>query len=420
MTQDEILEAAFKIAKTLCRDAIWDGDRCNWLGPANDVFFGAVLRGYGALGPNVYDGTAGISLFLAQVAKRTRDPIVTRTAIGAAQHAVQQHQDCPATVALSFYTGHIGIGYAAVQVGQLLGHPDLVTRGRDLILATLNRDHPTTCLLDVMLGTAASIPALIAIQDVLGATTIKEPLLAWGTRILLAADDTAFGLSWDTSSEMKTNAGDVDWLDADHPNLLGYAHGASGIGLALIELGVAFDRADFIRAGKRAFAYEDSWFDQVHQVWPDLRYHNDPTAKQITCVAWCHGAVGIGLARLRADALLMDNAFSAQIDTAKDAVIRALGDRLKPDTNMCLCHGVMGDMDLIIALGQSHRTAKLITDCATLVRTEFLDQDRPLPYGGGDSHCPPGLMLGLAGTGYGLLRLLKENRPASLLCVGAA
>jgi len=54
------LEIADRIGAQLCRDALWEGDRCNWIGClryAGDI-------AWGALGADIYAGTAGIALFL--------------------------------------------------------------------------------------------------------------------------------------------------------------------------------------------------------------------------------------------------------------------------------------------------------------------------------------------------------------------
>ena len=92
--------------------------------------------------------------------------------------------------------------------------------------------------------------------------------------------------------------------------LCGFAHGSSGMGLALIECGVHCRRRDWIEGGLAAFRYEDRLFDADHHNWPDLREYGQrvadrsPGPRRSFMVAWCHGAAGIGLARLRALRLL--------------------------------------------------------------------------------------------------------------------
>src|SRR6266496_2434301 len=109
-------------------------------------------------------------------------------------------------------------------------------------------------------------------------------------------------------------------------NLTGYAHGASGFAHALLEL-YAVTRDDRYRYGaEQVMAYERACFDAQERNWPDFRYMELSeyvsygrtaelrrllragqalTPYKRTCMtAWCHGAPGIGLARLRAAVLL--------------------------------------------------------------------------------------------------------------------
>ncbi|UWQ00205.1 lanthionine synthetase LanC family protein [Aliiroseovarius crassostreae] len=422
MNDTEILNAALTIGKMLARDAIWDGDRCNWLGPVNDFFFGTMLSGYGTMGPALYDGTAGIALFLAELGNLTDDHVITQTAIGAMNHSVSRYQDCPASVSLSFYTGHVGIGYAAIRVGQLFDRKALIAGGVQIIRQALHSDSSGKCILDVMLGVAASIPAVLSLRTAFNGDELEAPLLSWGHAILGQGQTNDAGLSWNTSAEMKRNAGDAEWLQSDlaaRPNLLGYGHGAGGIGLALLELGTAFGIPAMSKAGLQAFAYEDHWFDDDRQCWPDLRFHDNPDAKGRTEVAWCHGATGIGLARFRAFELTGKPTLLEDARKATRLTRQALATRLTPATNLCLCHGVGSDLELILrarqeCCGEDH---ELINNVHAFIAGDFLDQQRPLPYGGGERHQPPGLMTGLAGTGYTFLRSL-EQAPPSLLCPG--
>ena len=69
------------------RDAVWDGDRCNWFSPVFDEFGGVQQLGWGTLGPTLYDGTAGIGLFLALLHRATGDEVIAATASGALEHA---------------------------------------------------------------------------------------------------------------------------------------------------------------------------------------------------------------------------------------------------------------------------------------------------------------------------------------------
>ena len=71
-TQVSPVEAAVRIGETLCQLAYWDneGRVCNWVGRSrNEVndFDGPITATVKALGCELYDGSAGIALYLAQL-----------------------------------------------------------------------------------------------------------------------------------------------------------------------------------------------------------------------------------------------------------------------------------------------------------------------------------------------------------------
>jgi lantibiotic biosynthesis protein len=84
------------------------------------------------------------------------------------------------------------------------------------------------------------------------------------------------------------------------PPLTGLAHGGSGYAFALLELYSVAQDPVFLKTGRGAFGYEDELFDSVSGNWPDLRPFNSGNEASRFVTAWCHGAAGIGLARLRA------------------------------------------------------------------------------------------------------------------------
>ncbi len=136
-------------------------------------------------------------------------------------------------------------------------------------------------------------------------------------------------------------------LKAQRP-LTGLAHGASGMGLALLEAGVVLADERMLEAGAKAFAYEDSVFDQVVGNWPDFRNNTDGSSFMS---GWCAGAPGIGLARMRALELLPNHPdaplWQAALESsAASTIATAVGPRDH------LCCGNMGRVAALSLLGQ--------------------------------------------------------------------
>ena len=127
-------------------------------------------------------------------------------------------------------------------------------------------------------------------------------------------------------------------------------------------------------------------------------------------MAWCHGAPGIGLARLRSLQQLGDTLTRNEIEIAlRTTLTQGFGH------NHCLCHGDLGNLELLLQASQLiesewqehlNRLTAIIVEsinrvgwlCGNPVRIES-----------------PGLMTGLAGIGYGLLRVAEPLRVPSVL-----
>ena len=87
---DRFRETAVELGDTLCRDAIWWGDDCVWLGDTVGAGDGVpVLQSCGA---DLYHGTAGIGLFLAKLATLTHISAHWEAASGAISHSLN-HTD---------------------------------------------------------------------------------------------------------------------------------------------------------------------------------------------------------------------------------------------------------------------------------------------------------------------------------------
>ena len=123
-SNSELLRTADGIGCRLGRQAIWHGDRCNWMGAQSiERQPGGSYQGvtYEALGPDLYSGTAGVALFLAELYSETGAEQTRRTALGAIRHALSRLDTVPAFARLGLFSGWIGVALAAVRVGDAGG-----------------------------------------------------------------------------------------------------------------------------------------------------------------------------------------------------------------------------------------------------------------------------------------------------------
>lgn len=141
---------------------------------------------------------------------------------------------------------------------------------------------------------------------------------------------------WKMAKKQKEGYGIVSEHD-DLPPLAGMAHGASGYIMAYAYL---FEQVPKHRYYERIIAlltYENSLYDSKECNWKDVR----KTGMEKNTIAWCHGAPGIALARLkliRMTAFRKERRVGIDIDKCQDAL-----ERNWKMESLCLCHGLAGN-----------------------------------------------------------------------------
>jgi class II lanthipeptide synthase len=198
----------------------------------------------------------------------------------------------------------------------------------------------------------------------------------------------------------------------DRP-LAGFSHGAAGIVWALLGLWAVTGDERYRSMAREAMIYERSLFCPDGGNWRDLRPREPGEEARMGAFmsAWCHGAPGIGLARLARLPQMDDAEVRAEIEAAVRATV-AHGS----GSNHSLCHGDLGNLELLIqarrTLGDTRLDESLARGAAAVL--EGIERTRwrcGVPHGVET----PGLMTGLAGIGYGLLRLAEPERVPSVL-----
>ena len=396
------LDAASAIGARLCRDAVWQGGRCNWIGASMEAVDGRWQVVQRSFGPELYAGTGGIAYFLLCLYRFTGDRILARTAEGALRHALSVADDLPATSRWGFYTGLSGVAYVCAEASEALGDERWLDAGLKLLEGL--GDPPEDHLLDVLGGTAGAIPALLSLAGRSGEEELGAKALRLGRGLTAAAVKRPQGWSWDTLA-------DDSKLLTDH--MVGFSHGTGGIAWALLELFQATGEEIFRQAAEEGFRYERSWYDPARENWPDLRRYEalggEQQAGLIYPSQWCHGAPGIGLARLRAYQLLGDETYRREAEAALRTTWKAIA---QPEggaaPNYSLCHGLAGNAELFLlaarALGEP-LLESVAEDVGRRGISAYEDAGKPWPSGVQGGAATPGLMLGEAGTGHFLLRL---------------
>jgi lantibiotic biosynthesis protein len=407
------LDAAILLGRRIADQAIWHDSRCTWVGASLEEGRGGEMSvTYATLGPDLYEGTSGVALFLAELAGVTGDEVFSRTAMGAIDHAMARTSELSADRDRSLYSGRIGIAVAAAAVGAAVGESRYLEAAAQT--TTMSSRPSTNGGFDVISGRAGSIYGLLWLNSKLGEAGFGEEALRLAGELADAAQRSGAAevvASW--AGEPRTSSG----------NLTGFSHGASGAACALLEVAVVSGRGELATLALQAFAYERSLFDARVQNWPDLRTRPGRAPRpgeRSHSVAWCHGAAGIALARLRAYELtslpVLKQEAEIALDTTfvhTDAMLRAGGG------SYSLCHGLVGNAEILErgyrVLGSSDtKWRDLALEVASSGIERFAQPGRPWPCGTHEGETP-NLMLGLAGAGLFYLRLHEPSIGSALL-----
>ena len=389
MSSEPCLDGAVTIGRRIVAQSIWSDGRCSWMGAVADPGDPAQPE-YRPVGPRLYDGTAGIGLFLAQLAAITGEASFRRTAAGAIRHAVERSTALEPRDRDGFHSGTLGVAWAAAAASTLLGDEEFDADARS-VLANAAPTPGDARSPDLALGAAGVIVALLALAAGLEAPDLVRQASETGDTLLGAASVTRRGWSW----------GDPTRPGPRH--LCGLAHGASGIAAALLELAAATGAERFREAAIGGFDYERAWVDAQVGRWPDLRTGFPSAGMTAT---WCYGEAGIALSRLRAIELLGDGPHGLDADISLATVRGHLASHLRyAFDDLSLCHGLGGAAAVLLAAGDA--------DAAGALADVALDRHGTR----GDWPCAPpgetpGLFDGLSGIGWLLLCLQEPRLPS--------
>lgn len=414
--KEQYNQAAITLANAICRDAIWDGNCCNWINSSSEDVYGMPKPFARASATNFYDGTSGIAFFLLHVLSIYENALVRKTATGALQQVLSvelaekksgNKNEIPAN--LGFHTGYAGIAFVLFEAGRILKDRQYTEAAFTIIDKSIQLPESLWGL-DVIDGPAGAIPAFIYLYKQYPSNHLQQFILQLGEYLIKKADKQPNGWSWDTMPDR-------------HHNLTGFGHGAAGFASAFAELYAFTNNQQYLQIAQSVVQYEDSHFNQQQKNWPDYRKFDQgagtmvASSQETVCsIAWCHGAPGIGLSRLRMYELTNDPSMREDAEVAIQTTFKNLN--LYSITNYSMCHGLFGNAELLLyasgLLNQPNlrqQAEKIADECIS----EYLDKKIPIPNGiqlPAETH---DFMLGNSGVGYFFLRLTDPDKFPSVL-----
>jgi class II lanthipeptide synthase len=357
---------------------------------------------------DLYGGLTGIGLFLAYLGRLTGDDRFTQTARLAINTALRQFKEgralfADAVLGIGAFSGESGLIYGLTHLGQIWREPALHEQAEEMI-GLLQDSIAKDRTFDILGGAAGYLCALSSFHEVTGSSVARQGAVACAEHLLTSAQTAPQGIAWNTMPSQS------------HAPLTGFSHGVSGVAYALLRAGALTGEERFYEGAAMAIAYERTQFIPDQQNWRDLRRlsENPPgegADESQNMIAWCHGAPGIGLSRLYAAPLLNDPEIGREIDIALETTVqKGFGGA------HCLCHGDAGNLELLIEAsglpGYEQWKATAMWRAGWLLNVARRHGWLCSTPKGVET---PGLMLGLSGIGYGLLRLADPGFVPSIL-----
>ncbi|WP_294762733.1 type 2 lanthipeptide synthetase LanM family protein [uncultured Lactobacillus sp.] len=255
-------------------------------------------------------------------------------------------------------------------------------------LQSLQKNTDSITGLDFIDGASGILTVLCELEDKYPFLALKETIKKITKKIIS---------NWDEKEAWKS-----DIYPQHHLN--GMSHGISGIIYALYKAKKFNEGLDLDLTIEKAIKIEDSGIADKN--WVDLRSRANRLEKGFPDpVHWCHGAPGIGLSRI-----ILSKVFntSRDIELAKSTTLKkGIGG------SDCLCHGSLGNLDLFIADYLTNNNLQSLE----VARKIAIDICRKKEWISGipQKSTVYGMMTGLSGMAYELMRILNPEKVPSIL-----
>ncbi len=291
---------------------------------------------------------------------------------------------------------HNSIGldiFAIIKIAKFLDNSSMVEE----VHAILKRASLFTYLekskVDMVGGLAGDVIGLLALYGTTHCRKILSYAILAGDRLL--------------DQQITLDSRRKAWITIENKIFTGMSHGAAGIALALARLYSVTKDEKYLKAVNEAILFEDTLRDKNN--WYSYK---DPISQKLMNpkrFSWCHGAPGIGLARLD----MLDLPIKNIKDDIEHAIKFIINNKFYPLDSLCC--GLMGMVDFLFTSGlvleQDNLKNLAIEKMEDLIirilkgnKLNLIDAERNF-----------GFFQGLSGICYQFLRLNNPERFPSIL-----
>jgi tRNA A-37 threonylcarbamoyl transferase component Bud32 len=390
-------DLARRLADSICREAVVvkndTGEGLTWA-TKHPSGYGMQLR-------DLNIGAGGVVLALAELVGELGGPWHREVLEQAASHLART-QPLARTPLPGLYVGEAGVGAALLRAGQVLGSNRLVeaAASKGLMISTL----PHTSQ-DLFNGSAGRLRFHLCLLHATGEREHLDNALQAGKYLLTSSTPPVPDeLLWEIPPG-------YDGLSGN--SYLGYAHGAAGIGDALLDLFDCTGQQRFldaaVAAGRWLMRHAIPALDEdAGLAWPSV------PGGAASSPFWCHGATGIG--RFFLHLVGLDALPGAEAILERASRSAACGARWAGPT---LCHGLAGNIELLVDIYAATGRKRYLEDGHELTRlleTMSREHNGMLQWPSDSSSVfTPDYMVGYSGVATCLLRLSAPDRFPQLL-----
>lgn len=349
---------------------------------------------------DLYKGNSGIALYLAYLGALTDDEKFKKAAIESLLPCIKildtldEHPHI--SIDIGAFTGISGVIYSLFHVGTILRDDELVQKAYDYT-QYLTIGLEKNIKFEVISGSAGALGVLMSLYEKTESPKIKEDLLKKAETI-----------SEHIMENVTKLEGDKFFWGPFHENegYTGFAHGTSGITASLVRLYKVNKNEKIKETIKKTLTFEDSLFSPNQNNW------KTNFSKEAKSLAWCHGASGMLLNR----GLLYKFGFEDQkiMNDLEIALDTTLNQGLI--SGYTFCHGIPGNLAIIYEIANIREDTALKDRCdaifANVYESYIKEHWNQNAFRSVNIY---GLMIGLAGIGYFLLKYGYDSNLPNIL-----
>ncbi len=340
---------------------------------------------------SLYAGKIGVAIFLSMVSKHLKIKKYDKVVNTILNTEIENIAKTKNSIDISFSTGVTGLIHALLIIDPVKYMESAIDLSEFITYSNIDEDKD----FDIMRGTAGCLNVMCHLYSISKSLKVYRKCLLFGNHLI--------------NSRIKDrNSLKKCWNSISGNPLTGFSHGASGIGLSLLRLYEISGIKKYKDAFYEAIKFENFYYNVSEKNWQDLRYSDEKYHN-----SWCHGASGIGLARIAAYRILKDDILLKDISNA----IGATKD-MKLLNSDHYCCGNIGRIDFLLEASELLDDKHLKYLCSNYIKSIIAKKNKVGYYqtyqNPNLSIENPSLFRGTSGIGYTLLKFQLKNKLYSL------